>query len=80
MNILEEEVLENKKAFLGIRLGMQILAYKGQEFGDHSGLGWIPGKVVKIDSHELPIPHIGWNDIKISRIFNQDKQEEKFSS
>jgi len=51
LNILEEEVLENKKAFLGIRLGMQILAYKGQEFGDHSGLGWIPGKVVKIDSH-----------------------------
>ena len=65
INILEEEVFKNRKPFLGICVGMQVLAEKGEEFGDHSGLGWIPGKVVKINARELPTPHIGWNDIKI---------------
>jgi imidazole glycerol-phosphate synthase subunit HisH len=73
LNIVEEEVLEKGKLFLGICVGMQLLADRGKEFGDHKGLGWIPGVVDKIDSKELPSLHIGWNDIKIlkdSPLFN----------
>lgn len=49
--------------FLGICLGMQLLAEKGHEFGQHKGLGWIRGEVVKLKAPRLP--HVGWNDIKI---------------
>ena len=67
INILEQEVLQNKKPFLGICVGMQVLANKGYEFGDYQGLGWIAGAVEKIDAHTLPLPHIGWNSIEILR-------------
>ena len=71
IDTLKNEVLIKKKPFLGICVGMQILADKGEEFGEHDGLGWIKGKVVKLNSRILP--HIGWNDIIIknnSTIFN----------
>jgi imidazole glycerol-phosphate synthase subunit HisH len=64
--VLEEEVLEGNKQFLGICIGMQVLASKGMEFGEHKGLGWIPGTVNKVDSRGLPLPHIGWNNITAS--------------
>ena len=63
VDILNKAVLIDKKPFLGICLGMQLLADKGLEFGTHQGLGWIKGEVVKLKSPRLP--HIGWNNIKI---------------
>ena len=64
---LEEEVLGNKKPFLGICVGMQLLAEKGYEHGEHDGLGWIPGEVIKLQPSDqsLPIPHMGWNNLEI---------------
>jgi imidazole glycerol-phosphate synthase subunit HisH len=52
------------KPFLGICVGMQVLADSGNEFGVHQGLGWIPGSVRKLRDHGLPIPHMGWNEVQ----------------
>lgn len=64
---LNEQVLVNKKKVMGICVGMQILAQSSEE-GDLAGLGWIPGRVRKIDSSLLSVspklPHMGWNSIK----------------
>ncbi len=61
LKVLENEVLIENKPFLGICVGMQLLADKSQEFGNHKGFGWIKGDVKKIKSKKLP--HIGWNNI-----------------
>lgn len=60
---LEKAVLEEKKPFLGICVGMQLLATRGLEFGTHEGLGWIEGEVIPIQPTDktLKIPHMGWN-------------------
>ena len=60
---LEDKVLKRGTPFLGICVGMQLLAEVGREHGDHKGLGWIPGDVVKISPSDaaLKIPHMGWN-------------------
>jgi glutamine amidotransferase len=60
---LEDRVLKQGAPFLGICVGMQLLADVGREHGDHKGLGWIPGEVVKLQPAEpqLKIPHMGWN-------------------
>lgn len=65
LKILEDNILNKKKPFLGICVGMQVLSQKGYEFGEHAGLAWIAGRVERLDSHELPLPHIGWNNIEI---------------
>ena len=65
IGLLEDEVKNKKKPFLGICIGMQILADKGFEFGEHDGLGWIEGTVKKLKAKVLP--HIGWNNIQIKR-------------
>ena len=57
---------KENKPFLGICLGMQMMMDKGEEFGNHEGLGLISGNVIKIPSFDLngnkkKIPHIGWN-------------------
>jgi imidazole glycerol-phosphate synthase subunit HisH len=63
---LEEEVRGKGKPFLGICLGMQLLATISYELGAHPGLNWIPGTVERIKTPEarLPVPHIGWNDVR----------------
>ena len=67
IDILNEVVLEKKKPFLGICIGMQLLATKGKEKGDHDGLGWIKGKVIKIKKNKkIKIPHMGWNTVKVT--------------
>jgi imidazole glycerol-phosphate synthase subunit HisH len=63
--VLEDEVINKGKPFLGICVGMQVLSDIGKEYGEHTGFGWIPGVVDKISSNSLPLPHIGWNDIII---------------
>ena len=65
VDTLEKEVTIKKKLFLGICVGMQVLADQGFEFGDHKGLGWIKGKVEKLNAKILP--HIGWNNIEIKK-------------
>ncbi len=65
---LEEQVLKNKKPFLGICVGMQMLAKKGFEDGEFAGLGWIDGEVIKIENKkDLRIPQMGWNNLKIKK-------------
>ena len=61
--------LVRRVPFLGICVGMQLLASTGWEFGRYSGLDWIPGDVVKIrpDESALKIPHMGWNEL----VFNK---------
>lgn len=63
--ILNTEVIINKKLFLGICLGTQLLADEGEEGGIHKGLGWVPGRAVKINPKGNRLPHIGWNDVLV---------------
>ena len=67
VTVLREKVLKDGAPFLGICVGMQLLATVGREFGEHMGLGWIAGEVVKIKPNDpsLKIPHMGWNELKI---------------
>ena len=63
IEVLHQEVIERKKPFFGICLGMQLLAQKGQEGGEVDGLGWIEAEVVRINPIDLKVPHMGWNNI-----------------
>ncbi len=65
LDVLERVVLKQGKPFLGICVGMQVLAERGLEFGETPGLGWIGGCVRQLRPGELPLPHIGWNDIAV---------------
>ncbi|KRA79361.1 imidazole glycerol phosphate synthase subunit HisH [Altererythrobacter sp. Root672] len=62
---LEERVLQDGVPFLGICVGMQLLASSGFEHGVHPGLGWIPGEVRLIERTDraIKVPHMGWNDV-----------------
>jgi glutamine amidotransferase len=62
-------VLNRGVPFLGICVGMQLLASVGREFGDHTGLGWIQGEVVRMTPSDpsLKIPHMGWNELALVR-------------
>lgn len=75
IQLLTQEVMNRKKPFLGICLGLQLLAESGLENGRHSGLGWIKGDTIKLKAlPPLRLPHVGWDNINISKsspIFNQ---------
>jgi glutamine amidotransferase len=64
---LREVVLRNGRPFLGICVGMQLLAERGREFETTDGLGWIKGEVgpLKPADPTLKIPHMGWNQLQI---------------
>lgn len=66
LEALEEEVKQKGKLFLGLCLGMQLLATTGTEHGEYAGLGWIPGVAKRICTSDpmLRVPHIGWNDVR----------------
>ena len=71
---LNEFAITNKKPLLGICVGLQMFADVGYEETETKGLGWISGKVLKIDNQngKFKLPHIGWNQINIvkeSKIF-----------
>ncbi len=55
--------------FLGVCVGMQLLANTGEEMGSHAGLGWIAGRVRRLDpgTMEAKVPHMGWNDVVPTR-------------
>ena len=61
-----EAVMARARPFLGICVGMQLIADRGREFETVEGLGWIAGDVVAIESRDatLKIPHMGWNEIE----------------
>ncbi len=63
---LDEAVHEQGKPFLGICVGMQLLATRGLEHGDTPGLDWLSGEVRAIDTGkpDLKIPHMGWNTLQ----------------
>ena len=76
VDTLNEFATNNKKPLLGICVGLQMFADIGYEEIETKGLGWISGKVSKIDNKKgkFKLPHIGWNQIKIlkdSRIFKE---------
>ncbi|CCQ75641.1 imidazole glycerol phosphate synthase subunit HisH [Magnetospira sp. QH-2] len=66
---LEKAVQDDGKPFLGICVGMQLLATVGREHGDHQGLNWIGGEVVPLtpSDKDLKIPHMGWNQLAFER-------------
>jgi imidazole glycerol-phosphate synthase subunit HisH len=70
MEALTEAVVERGRPFLGICVGMQLLATRGLEHGMCDGFGWIPGKVVRLEparnwfeDHPYNVPHMGWNQL-----------------
>lgn len=66
---LEEQVLDRGIPFLGLCLGMQLLATEGEEGGRTKGLGWIEGDVRRLrpDAPGVRIPHVGWNEVELRR-------------
>jgi glutamine amidotransferase len=66
---LEEAVRRRGRPFLGICVGMQLMAERGREFETVEGLGWLPGEVVAIAPADpaLKIPHMGWNELEPRR-------------
>ena len=78
VDTLNEFAIDKKKPLLGICVGLQMFADIGFEEIETKGLGWIPGKVTKIDNQKgkYKLPHIGWNQIEIirdSKIFKDIK-------
>jgi len=80
---LRKQVITEKKPFLGVCIGMQVLASIGYEDGEHIGLSFVSGKVEKIiASDTLKVPHMGWNEIIIKptkhRVLNDIKSGDHF--
>ncbi len=66
---LEDEVINQQKPFLGICVGMQLMATRGREHGETAGFDWIKGEVVEIEPTDvtLKIPHMGWNALEFDK-------------
>ena len=80
IDALNEFAINNQKPLLGICVGLQMFADIGYEETETKGLGWISGKVSKIDNQngKFKLPHIGWNEIEIqkeSKIFKDIKNK-----
>lgn len=69
VDVLTEAVRQRGVPFLGICVGMQLMASRGLEHGTHEGLGWIEGDVVRIEPRDpaLKVPHMGWNTLSVLR-------------
>lgn len=69
VDALIEGVQAKGKPFMGICVGMQMLATRGQEYQPTDGLGWIGGEITKITPNDpaLKVPHMGWNDLVIEQ-------------
>ncbi|NWK94152.1 imidazole glycerol phosphate synthase subunit HisH [Sphingobium lactosutens] len=68
VDAMNEAVNGRGTPFLGVCVGMQLLADAGEEFGRHEGLGWIPGTVRLIEPADaaVKVPHMGWNDVVLN--------------
>ncbi len=64
---IAENAIEKGRPFLGICIGMQMMASVGREYRDTPGFDWIAGEVVKIEPNDpaLKVPHMGWNDLNL---------------
>ncbi|MEG8033176.1 imidazole glycerol phosphate synthase subunit HisH [Sphingomonas aurantiaca] len=62
---LNRRVRDEGAPFLGICVGMQLMAEAGEEMGTHAGLGWVSGRVRRLEpgSSDAKVPHMGWNDV-----------------
>ena len=82
IDLLNEEVIGRKKPFLGICLGMQLIANDSIEQGFNKGLGWIDGHVLEMEArNNYRVPHVGWNDISFTGknlLFNRLDPEAHF--
>ncbi|HYD30236.1 MAG TPA: imidazole glycerol phosphate synthase subunit HisH [Azospirillaceae bacterium] len=69
LEALEETVIRGGRPFLGICVGMQLMAERGLEHGAHQGLGWIKGEVVPLEPADptLKVPHMGWNNLQVQK-------------
>jgi len=67
VEVLRDAVLTRGTPFLGICVGMQMLAEIGHEYRDTEGLGWIGGEIDAIAAPGLKVPHMGWNDLEVLR-------------
>ena len=62
---MEARVLHDGVPFLGVCVGMQLMADAGEEMGTHAGLGWIAGRVARLAATDTAkVPHMGWNDVR----------------
>ena len=83
VELLNKMVIEDSKAFMGICVGMQLLANFSKEYGYTEGLSWIDGEVtsiVKVEE-EMKVPHMGWNSVEFDQkhsLFRGIKQDEDF--
>ncbi len=66
VDAIEQRVRREGVPFLGICVGMQLMAGTGEEMGSHAGLGWIAGSVRRLEPGEVDakVPHMGWNDVR----------------
>jgi glutamine amidotransferase len=77
---LDDVVLRQRVPVLGVCVGMQILGRASDE-GTSTGLGWIEGRVKRLESLQLPVPHMGWNDVRPlskHRLFDQIDSDARF--
>lgn len=67
VDALNEAVISRGRPFLGICVGMQLMACRGTEYGEENGLGWVDGDVLPINpvGKSLKIPHMGWNNLQV---------------
>lgn len=66
--VLDEAVTKRATPFFGICVGMQLMAERGEEHGDHAGFGWVKGRVTALDcstSPSLKLPQMGWNALDL---------------
>lgn len=81
MDVVEDVVRQRRRPFLGICVGFQVLAEMGHEFGEHEGLGWLPGTVSQLECGDLSLPHVGWNNTTVvgeSPLFESIDSEQDF--
>jgi len=75
---LSEFAIIKRKPFLGICIGMQMLASFSEENGIHKGLGWIKGRIKPLPSINLKMPHMGWNSVKPTQSNNLLKSSDDY--
>jgi len=68
IDALDQRVRRDGAPFLGICVGMQLMANVGEEMGEHEGLGWIKGRIRLLTPSDsaAKVPHMGWNDVRLT--------------
>lgn len=84
IDVLNDEVINKKKLFLGICLGMQLISTKSYENGETLGLDWVDAEIKKFDFDDninLKVPHVGWNNVSFrneNKLLNNIKNNSDF--